>query len=80
MSVEDEVRRFITRDLKWEGRTEDLTDDLALLDSRILDSLGLFKLVSFLEGEYGIDIDDEELVPDNFGSIGSIAALVNAKR
>jgi acyl carrier protein len=46
----------------------------------VLDSLGLFQLVGYLESEFDVEIDDEELVPGNFGTIEDIAKLVEAKR
>ena len=78
--VEDTVRRFITEELAHEGAGGGITDDYPLLERQVLDSLGLFQLVGFLESEYGVEIDDEELVPDNFGTIGDIAKLVESKR
>ena len=42
--------------------------------------MGIFQVVSFLEAEYGIEIDDEDLVPDNFGTIEGIARLVESKQ
>jgi acyl carrier protein len=66
--------------LTSDGLQEALTDDYPLLDRQVLDSLGLFQLVAFLESEYGIEIDDEELVPANFGSIKDVSHLVETKR
>jgi acyl carrier protein len=42
--------------------------------------MGLLMLVSFVEEQFGIALEDEELVPDHFGTIGSIAQLVERKR
>ena len=78
--VEETVRRFITEELTWGGRPEELTDDLRLLDANVVDSMGLFSLVSFLESEYSIEIGDEELVPSNFSTLKSIARFVEEKR
>ena len=78
--VEDSIRRFIAEELSSNGRSETLTDDYPLLERQVLDSLGMFQLVSYLESEFGIEIADEELVPANFGTIGDVARLVEAKR
>jgi acyl carrier protein len=45
-----------------------------------LDSLGIFSVVSFVESEFGIEVQDEALVPENFGTIAGIARLVGTKR
>jgi acyl carrier protein len=78
--IEDKVRTFIIEELSWDGTPNELTSDYPLIDRHVLDSLGIVQLVSFLEDEFGIEIEDEELVPDHFGTVGSIASLVQAKR
>jgi acyl carrier protein len=78
--TEEVIRAFISEELTSDQFHEALTDDYPLLDRQVLDSLGLFQLVAFLENEYGIQIDDEELVPANFGSIKDVSHLVEAKR
>lgn len=78
--IEDAVRRFITEELSHDGADVVITDDYPLLEQQILDSLGLFQLVGFLESEFGVEIEDEELVPANFGTIRDLARLVESKR
>jgi acyl carrier protein len=56
-----------------------LTDEDALLGSNALDSLGLLKLITFLETEYAITVTDEELLPQNFQTIGRLADFVASK-
>ena len=56
-----------------------VTDDLPLLDSGLMDSMGIFELVSALETECGVRIEDDELVPENFNSIDAITGLVEQK-
>lgn len=77
--VEERVRRFILEELQWDQRAE-LTDEYPLIDGEVLDSLGIYQLVSFLESEFEIEIRDQELIPENFGTIGDLARLVSSKR
>ncbi len=77
--IENDIRRFIADELN-NGFAESLSDDDRLLERNVLDSLGLFQLVDYLESEFGVEIDDEELVPANFGTIRDIARLVQSKR
>lgn len=79
MEIEDAIRGFIVRELGWRGKNEELDDDFPLTENKVLDSMGIFKLVSFLESEYRIEIEDEELVPQNFATIGAVAALARSK-
>ena len=50
------------------------------LDKGIIDSTGVLEFVSFLEEQYQIKIQDEDLVPDNLDSINKTVAFVNRKR
>ena len=80
MTTQEKIRNFILDELNWQGSSEELTDDFPLIEKRAVDSVGIFSIVAFLEGEFGIEIQDEELVPDNFSSIGKISALVASKK
>ena len=44
-----------------------------------IDSLGLIRLVAFLETDLGIRIEDEELLAENFATLRSLGALLEAK-
>lgn len=78
--VADRVRRFIVDDLGWEGDVDELTDDLPLIQSGTLDSLGIVTLVEFLESNYGITIEDSEIVSAHLGSLASIERYVKSKQ
>jgi acyl carrier protein len=73
--VTDRIRNFILEDLGWRG--PELTDDFPLLENLVIDSLGLFRVVGFLETEYGVQIPDDKLVPENFATLSTIARLVD---
>jgi len=78
-SVNQTVRQFIASHFS-QARTRGLTDDDRLLKSGIVDSLGVLDIVSFIESEFGVRVDDEDLVPEHFDSIGRIAAYIETKR
>lgn len=50
-----------------------------LLDSGIIDSLGILEIVAFLEREFGFIVDDEDMLADHFETIVSITAFVKTK-
>ncbi len=80
MRTEDILRAFIVDELGFAGAARDLTDDLELIEAKVLDSLGIFQLVTYIEEECGIEVRDEELLPANFSTIASLAAFVDSKR
>jgi len=56
------------------GRGDDL------IESGVIDSLGILKLLEFLESKFSINISDEELIPENFESIESIESFISRKK
>ena len=51
----------------------------SLLESGIVDSLGTLEIVMFLEKEFGLVVEDEDMVADHFETIQSIANFVDSK-
>jgi acyl carrier protein len=73
------IREFVLERLApATGRTQ-LADDEDLIDSGVLDSLGIFQLVAFLEEQYGVAIADTEITPENFATLERIEQLVAAR-
>jgi acyl carrier protein len=54
-------------------------DQVSLLESGIIDSTGILELIEFIEGTFGIRVNDSETIPDNLGSIASLTAYVDLK-
>ena len=77
--TEDRIKEYITKQFPL-ARKRGVRNDDPLLESGILDSLGILDLVTYLEEEFGISVDDEELVPDNFQNIERLAAFVSEKQ
>ncbi len=50
-----------------------------LLESGVLDSMGVLELVHFIEQEFNVQVSDEELVPENFQSIGRLVSFLQSK-
>lgn len=62
------------------GGDDDVRADMSLLDSGILDSLGILQLVTFLGDEFGIEVTDDDFVAENFETVGSLARFVARKQ
>jgi acyl carrier protein len=78
--IQDEVRTFIIETFLFGSGGETLKNDASLLEQGIIDSTGVLELVNFLENTYGIEVEDEELHPDNLDSIERIEAYVVRKQ
>lgn len=77
-SVRCKVRDFVLDYARGRGTTE-VSDEEHLLKSNIIDSLGVFRMIAFLEENFPITIEDTDMVPENFQSIVSVETFVNGK-
>jgi acyl carrier protein len=77
-SLKDQIRAFILDAAQAKGVNE-VKDTDSLTDGGIVDSLGIFRLVGFLEENLGVHVGDEEIIQDNFQTINDIERFVMAK-
>ena len=61
------------------GDDDGLKDDTSFLDEGIVDSTGIIELVAFVEKSFGIEVEDDDIVPENFDSIANIAKFLENK-
>jgi acyl carrier protein len=78
MQSKSEIRNFIVENFLY-GQDNGLGDDDSFLQKGLMDSTGILELLSFIEEKYGISIDDEELIPDNFDSLNKLSAFITKK-
>lgn len=74
------VKIFIREQFLYDRPEVTLTSDLPLIEERLLDSLQLMQLVSFLEEKFGFRIDITDLVIENFASINTIATFIEQQK
>ena len=75
----ERIRDFLVEDLHFGVPRSELTGDFPLIEARVIDSMGLLRLVAWLESTFGIEIADAEVVPVNFSTIDAIASLLGSK-
>jgi len=78
-TVKDQIREFVRENLADPKGIPSFTDTELLTENGIVDSLGIFRLVAFLEEAFGVRISDEEITSQNLSSIESIEQLVLSK-
>ncbi len=79
MTTTERVRNFITTNFYIADKAA-LANDASLLDAGIIDSTGVLEVVAFLESEFGIQVDDAEILPENLDTIDRVAAYVDRKK
>ena len=76
--IEREVRSFVVTNFLF-GQPLELRAEDSLLGAGVIDSTGVLELVDFLEEQYAIKVEDEEVIPGNLDSIKNIATYVARK-
>ena len=73
------MRNFILENYLFTDDQSVLSNEGSLLDKGIIDSTGILELISFLEEEYAITIEDEEMIPENLDSVMNVMKFVESK-
>lgn len=73
-----EIRDFVVAQYLSGEDASDLTDDYDLIESGVIDSLGLVRLISHISQAYDVPLDDIEFGPANFRSINAITDLITS--
>ncbi len=76
--TKSQVREFVLDAAQRKG-LDSVTDEESLTENGVIDSLAIFRLVSFLEDNFGVRIADEEIVNENFRSVNAIDSFVTEK-
>ena len=72
------LRNFIIENFLF-GEDPGFTEDASFLQNGIIDSMGFLELINFLESSYGINIKDNELVPENMDSLVNLSNFLIRK-
>jgi acyl carrier protein len=79
-ALKDQIREFIQVQLAEPKGVTSFTDDDPLMENGVIDSLGIFRLVSFLEEELRVRVSDDEINAETLKSVNTIEELVIRKR
>jgi acyl carrier protein len=73
------IKTFIRTELIYDD-DEDFDENTNLIERGIIDSMSLVRLIAFIEENYEIQVQDEDIVPENFSSLNKISSFVAARR
>jgi acyl carrier protein len=77
--LEAVINDYISRELVQDAALLPLGNAASLLESGVLDSLSLLRLVIFVQDQFGIVVDDLDLVPEHFDSVDAICAYLRSR-
>ncbi len=78
MEIKEELKQFFEDNFMVEF-DEDFEDNSSLLENGIIDSTGVLELVLFIEENFGIKVEDEELIPENLDSLNNMEQFIKTK-
>ncbi len=79
LDARKQIRDFIVENALLGAEEAALDDNDSFLEKGIIDSTGILELVSFVEEEFGIEVKDDELVPENFDSVSKLSEYIAGK-
>jgi len=74
------IKQFIVEEFMPDVPADELDSDFDLLTGGVVDSLGLLKVVAWLEDEFDVGVDESELGPESFRTVAAIKEYVDQAR
>ena len=78
-NVEETIRTYIAKNILFSGNGYPYLDDASFLNEGIVDSMNMLELVMFVEEQFDVHVEDQDIVPDNFDSVSKLATYVRRK-
>ena len=78
-TVVTELTEYIVKEVASRPPEEPVTPDYPIIEGGLVDSLGLFKVIAFIEERYPVRIPPEEILFENFATINAIVRLIEAR-
>lgn len=79
MNINNVIERFIVNEIMMTDDQTKIDPDEDLLENGVLDSLALIRLISFIEEQFEITVEDGEVTPNNFQTLNVMTAFIASK-
>jgi len=80
MGILEDLEKILLTEIAVDLDKKSLMPDEDLLEQGIIDSMGIMKLVTFMEQTFCIQVLDEDIIPENFQNLKVMAKFVEQKR
>jgi acyl carrier protein len=78
--IKDLIKNFITEKILFSSKGFPYSDSSSFIENGIIDSMNVLEVVLFVEEQFGITVEDSEVVPANFDSVDRLAQYVEQKK
>ncbi len=79
-SLESSIKDFIHKNFLMSSTTVSFSNADSFMEKGIIDSTGILELVNFIQQAFQIEVNDDELIPENLDSVNNICAFIEKKR
>jgi len=80
MSAEMELRSYVLENYLFTDDQSQLNNEDSFMDKGIVDSTGILEIITFIEDEYDISVEDSEMIPENLDSINNLVKYLEKKK
>ena len=80
MTPEEIIRNHIAKNILFNDKGYPYSDDASFVEEGIIDSMNVMELILFVEEKFGLEVADEEIVPENFNSVRKMADYIRHKK
>ncbi len=77
--IKQKIKSFIDERFMQGAGMANVDDGDSFLENGIIDSTGILELVTFSEETFAIEVDDEEMIPDNLDSLDNLTQFIQRK-
>src|SRR4051812_26556849 len=80
MESETLIRKYVAHNLLYVDDGFMYDNDTSFIGEGLIDSMGIMELVMYVQSEFGITIEPEEVTPSNFDSMNKLTAFIDRKQ
>ncbi len=74
-----QIREFIFENFLFDADESALQNEASFLDQGIIDSTGILEVIDWLEETFEMQVEDEEMIPENLDSVSNLAVFIAKK-
>ena len=79
MSIEEKVREYILDNFLFTDDQSALSSEDSFMEKGIIDSSGILEVIFFLKEEFNVQVEDDEMIPENLDSVNNLLAFMEKK-
>ena len=80
METTMQIRNYLEEKYSSTRKGIRLNENTLLLEEKVIDSVGMLELLFFVEETFRIEVPEEDITPDHFGTISKLAVYIDNKQ